>query len=95
MRQLLRTPAGLAGTTLVTFMVVLAVIGPPIWGAEAERIDPAAILQGVSDAHPLGTDNLGRDILARVLVAGRLSLFLALLTTLIGAAVGIVLGALP
>ncbi|MER7133612.1 dipeptide/oligopeptide/nickel ABC transporter permease/ATP-binding protein [Streptosporangium saharense] len=95
MRHLLRTPAGLAGTILVTIMVVLAVIGPPIWGAEAERINPAVILQGVSDAHPLGTDNLGRDILARVLVAGRLSLVLALLTTLIGAVAGIVLGALP
>ncbi|GAA3106462.1 dipeptide/oligopeptide/nickel ABC transporter permease/ATP-binding protein [Streptosporangium carneum] len=95
MRHLLRSPAGLAGTTLVTIMVILAIIGPPIWGAEAERINPSAILQGVSDAHPLGTDNLGRDILARVMVAGRLSLLLALLTTLIGAVIGTVLGALP
>ncbi|MFI6799998.1 dipeptide/oligopeptide/nickel ABC transporter permease/ATP-binding protein [Streptosporangium canum] len=95
MRHLLRTPAGLAGTTLVALMVILAIAGPPIWGAEAERIDPAVILQGASAAHPLGTDNLGRDILARVLVAGRLSLVLALLATLIGAIGGIVLGALP
>ncbi|ACZ88457.1 dipeptide/oligopeptide/nickel ABC transporter permease/ATP-binding protein [Streptosporangium roseum] len=95
MRHLLRTPAGLAGTTLVALMVILAIVGPPIWGAEAERIDPAVILQGASAAHPLGTDNLGRDILARVLVAGRLSLLLALLATLIGAIGGIVLGALP
>ncbi|WP_031169271.1 dipeptide/oligopeptide/nickel ABC transporter permease/ATP-binding protein [Streptosporangium roseum] len=95
MRHLLRTPAGLAGTTLVALMVILAIVGPPIWGAEAERIDPTVILQGVSAAHPLGTDNLGRDILARVLVAGRLSLVLALLATLIGAIGGIVLGALP
>ncbi|MEV8636911.1 dipeptide/oligopeptide/nickel ABC transporter permease/ATP-binding protein [Streptosporangium sp. NPDC051023] len=95
MRQLLRTPAGLAGTILVALMVVVAIIGPPIWGVEAERINPSVILQGASDAHPLGTDNLGRDILARVMVAGRLSLLLALLTTLIGAVVGTVLGALP
>ncbi|MEV4249480.1 dipeptide/oligopeptide/nickel ABC transporter permease/ATP-binding protein [Streptosporangium canum] len=95
MRHLMRTPAGLAGTTLVALMVILAIAGPPIWGAEAERIDPAVILQGASAAHPLGTDNLGRDILARVLVAGRLSLVLALLATLIGAIGGIVLGALP
>ncbi|MDP9867684.1 MULTISPECIES: dipeptide/oligopeptide/nickel ABC transporter permease/ATP-binding protein [Streptosporangium] len=95
MRQLLRTPAGLAGTTLVALMVGLAIVGPPIWGAEAQRIDPAVILQGASAAHPLGTDNLGRDILARVLVAGRLSLGLALMATLIGATTGILLGALP
>ncbi|WP_067177960.1 dipeptide/oligopeptide/nickel ABC transporter permease/ATP-binding protein [Microtetraspora niveoalba] len=95
MRRLLRTPAGLAGTVLVTAMVVLAVAGPPIWGAEAERIDSASILQGATAAHPLGTDNLGRDILARVLVAGRLSLTLALLATLVGATAGVLLGALP
>ncbi|MGW0595181.1 dipeptide/oligopeptide/nickel ABC transporter permease/ATP-binding protein [Streptosporangium sp. NPDC002607] len=95
MRHLLRTPAGLAGTVLVTLMVVLAIVGPPLWGAEAEYIDSGAILQGSSAAHPLGTDNLGRDILARVLVAGRISLGLALLATLIGATAGIILGALP
>ncbi|SNT63992.1 oligopeptide/dipeptide ABC transporter, ATP-binding protein, C-terminal domain-containing protein [Streptosporangium subroseum] len=95
MRRLPRTPAGIAGIVLVTLMVILAIIGPPIWGAGAERIDSTVILQGASAAHPLGTDNLGRDILARVLVAGRLSLTLALLATLIGAAAGVVLGALP
>ncbi|MEU9887728.1 dipeptide/oligopeptide/nickel ABC transporter permease/ATP-binding protein [Sphaerisporangium sp. NPDC051011] len=95
MRHPLRNPAGLAGAVLVALMVIFAIIGPPIWGATAERIDSAAILQGASAAHPLGTDNLGRDILARVLVAGRLSLTLALLATLIGAGAGTVLGALP
>ncbi|MFI6920496.1 dipeptide/oligopeptide/nickel ABC transporter permease/ATP-binding protein [Nonomuraea spiralis] len=91
----LRTPAAVAGAVLVTLMVVLAVVGPPIWGAAAEKIDAGAILQGASAAHPLGTDNLGRDLLARVLVAGRFSLLLALAATLFGAAVGTVLGALP
>ncbi|WP_067139457.1 dipeptide/oligopeptide/nickel ABC transporter permease/ATP-binding protein [Microtetraspora malaysiensis] len=95
MRHLLRTPAGIAGTLLVALMVILAIAGPLIWGAEAERIDSAVILQGASAAHPLGTDNLGRDILARVLVAGRLSLTLAMIATLIGATAGVILGALP
>ncbi|GLW07096.1 peptide ABC transporter ATP-binding protein [Microtetraspora sp. NBRC 13810] len=94
-RRLPSSPAAVAGAVLVTLMVILAIIGPPIWGAAAERIDPAAILQGSSAAHPLGTDNLGRDLLARVLVAGRYSLTLALLAALIGAGAGIVLGALP
>ncbi|MFI7462202.1 dipeptide/oligopeptide/nickel ABC transporter permease/ATP-binding protein [Nonomuraea sp. NPDC049646] len=91
----LRTPAAVAGAVLVTLMVVLAVVGPPIWGAAAEKIDAGAILQGSSAAHPLGTDNLGRDLLARVLVAGRFSLLLALAATLFGAVIGTVLGALP
>ncbi|MFI6318043.1 dipeptide/oligopeptide/nickel ABC transporter permease/ATP-binding protein [Nonomuraea sp. NPDC050556] len=91
----IRTPAAIAGAVLVTLMVILAVIGPVIWGDTADKIDAAAILKGASDAHPLGTDNLGRDVLARVLVAGRFSLLLALAATSIGAVVGTVLGALP
>ncbi|GAA2210804.1 dipeptide/oligopeptide/nickel ABC transporter permease/ATP-binding protein [Nonomuraea monospora] len=90
----LRGP-GAAGAVIVTGMVALAVAAPLIWGGTAERIDAAAILQGTSPAHPLGTDNLGRDLLARVLVATRLSLLLALAATLIGAVAGVVLGALP
>ncbi|MET8006705.1 dipeptide/oligopeptide/nickel ABC transporter permease/ATP-binding protein [Nonomuraea glycinis] len=92
---MLRTPSAIAGTVLVGLMVVLAVIGPPIWGEQADLIDAGAILQGSSAAHPLGTDNLGRDLLARVLVAGRFSLLLALAAALIGAVAGVVLGALP
>ncbi|MER7503184.1 dipeptide/oligopeptide/nickel ABC transporter permease/ATP-binding protein [Nonomuraea pusilla] len=90
-----RTPSAVAGAVLVALMVVLAVIGPPLWGDEAARIDATAVLQGGSAAHPFGTDNLGRDLLARVLVAGRYSLLLALAAALIGGVAGIVLGALP
>ncbi|SPM00067.1 Oligopeptide transport system permease protein OppB (TC 3.A.1.5.1) [[Actinomadura] parvosata subsp. kistnae] len=80
---------------IVAGMVVLAVVGPLVWGEAAGRIDAAAILQGASPEHPLGTDNLGRDLLARVLVAGRYSLLLALAATLVGAVAGVVLGTLP
>ncbi|MEU8356785.1 dipeptide/oligopeptide/nickel ABC transporter permease/ATP-binding protein [Nonomuraea sp. NPDC048882] len=90
-----RNAPGAAGAVIVAAMAVLAVVGPPIWGDEAVRIDAAAILQGSTPGHPLGTDNLGRDLLARVLVAGRYSLLLALAATAIGATAGIVLGTLP
>ncbi|WP_252394923.1 dipeptide/oligopeptide/nickel ABC transporter permease/ATP-binding protein [Streptantibioticus parmotrematis] len=95
MRRLLRTPAGLVGTTLVAALLVLAVVAPWIWGSDATRINPAQIGQGSSAAHLLGTDALGRDLLARTLVATRLTLGLAALATGIGTAAGIVLGALP
>ncbi|TDD00866.1 dipeptide/oligopeptide/nickel ABC transporter permease/ATP-binding protein [Nonomuraea deserti] len=84
-----------AGAVIVALMAALAVAGPIVWGDAAERIDAGAILQGASAEHPLGTDNLGRDLLARVLVAGRFSLALALAATLIGAVAGILLGTLP
>ncbi|MFG2595966.1 dipeptide/oligopeptide/nickel ABC transporter permease/ATP-binding protein [Streptomyces sp. NPDC048462] len=95
MRRLLRNPASLLGAALVAVMVLLALIGPPIWEAAATRIDPGRINQGASSAHLLGTDALGRDLLARALVATRLTLGLAFLATLIGTVCGIVLGALP
>ncbi|MEU5798566.1 dipeptide/oligopeptide/nickel ABC transporter permease/ATP-binding protein [Streptomyces sp. NPDC047813] len=95
MRRLLRSPAGLLGTGLIAVMIVLALIGPPIWGEAAARIDPAQINQGASAAHLLGTDALGRDLLARTLAATRLTLGLAFLATLIGTVGGVLLGALP
>ncbi|MFJ9344627.1 dipeptide/oligopeptide/nickel ABC transporter permease/ATP-binding protein [Streptomyces sp. NPDC101733] len=95
MRRLLKTPAGLIGSALVALIVLLAIVAPPLWGAAAARIDAGDISQGASGAHWLGTDALGRDLLARTLVATRLTLGLALVATLIGTLAGIVMGTLP
>ncbi|WP_405015309.1 dipeptide/oligopeptide/nickel ABC transporter permease/ATP-binding protein [Kitasatospora sp. NBC_01539] len=85
----------MAWTTAVMLasLVALALIGPLVWGAAADRPNPAAVLQGPSGQHPFGTDNLGRDLLARVLTATRPSLLLALAAVLLGAAAGVLLGA--
>ncbi|WP_371503451.1 dipeptide/oligopeptide/nickel ABC transporter permease/ATP-binding protein [Kitasatospora sp. NBC_00374] len=85
----------MAWTTAVMLasLVALALIGPLVWGAAADRPNPAAVLQGPSGEHPFGTDNLGRDLLARVLTATRPSLLLALAAVLLGAAAGVLLGA--
>ncbi|MGW4031800.1 dipeptide/oligopeptide/nickel ABC transporter permease/ATP-binding protein [Streptomyces sp. NPDC004838] len=95
MRRLLRTPSGCAGLAIVTLMALLAVFAPMIWGDDATRFNPSAISEGASAAHPLGTDALGRDLLARTLVATRFTLLLALLATAIGTGIGLVLGTLP
>ncbi|PJN21475.1 peptide ABC transporter ATP-binding protein [Kitasatospora sp. CB02891] len=79
--------------TLLASLAVIALVGPLVWGPSADRPDLTAVLQGPSGAHPLGTDNLGRDLLARILTAARLSLLLALAATLLGAGAGILLGA--
>ena len=90
-----RSPVGIAAALLVGGILVLAAIAPPIWGHAASKIDIAAVSQGSSHTHPLGTDLLGRDILHRVLVATRLSVTLAVLASLLGAAIGIPIGVLP
>jgi peptide/nickel transport system permease protein len=93
--QALRTPVGVAATVGLVAIVVLAIVAPIVWSADAARLDILAASQGASAAHPLGTDALGRDILYRVLVATRLSVILAVLAAGLGALVGIPVGALP
>ena len=91
----LRTPTGAISTLMVAALIVLAVVAPYIWADEAARVDIPGLLEGSSSDHPLGTDNLGRDLFARLLVATRLSLTLAVLAVAVGACVGVPLGALP
>lgn len=92
---LVRTPLGATASAGVLLFAVLAVIGPQVWGDAAGVVDIAALRSGSTAEHLAGTDGLGRDVLARVLVATRPSLGLALLATVIGVTAGILLGALP
>ncbi len=94
LRAALLTPTAIAATVLVIGFVFLAIAGPAIWGASAARDNIDQIFAGPSWSHPFGTDNLGRDLFARTLVAARLSLRLSLEATLLGAVVGISAGTL-
>ena len=92
-----RVGAPLLAGALASFAVLmlLVLVAPLLLGGEAAAIRPADALQPAGAAHLLGTDELGRDVLFRVLVATRLSLGLSLAGTLLGSALGILLGALP
>jgi oligopeptide/dipeptide ABC transporter ATP-binding protein len=90
--SVLRTPLGLAATVLTVGVLVLAVVAPILWSDEADAVDTGNILAGPSADHWAGTDNLGRDIFFRTLVATRLSVELALAATVIAVVVGLVLG---
>ena len=91
----LRTPLGLTATVLMVGVLALAVFAPILWTDQADAIDTGNILAGPSAEHWAGTDNLGRDIFYRVLVATRLSVELALAATLIAVSVGLLLGTAP
>lgn len=73
-------------------LVVTVLAGPMLAGDAAAAADPSQAREGISWAHPFGTDDLGRDILARVLVATRLTILLALAAVLIAAGLGYALG---
>ncbi|HIY67478.1 MAG TPA: ATP-binding cassette domain-containing protein, partial [Candidatus Agrococcus pullicola] len=92
---LTRTPMAVLAAAGVVTLLILAVVAPMLWGEAANRPNPGTLLQPPSAEHPLGTDGLGRDLLLRTLVATRTSLGMALLATAIGAAAGLLLGALP
>ncbi|MHC6178031.1 ABC transporter permease [Glutamicibacter sp. X7] len=88
-RLLLSAPA------IVLALFLLATVFAPVLAPyDPNAQDLAARLQGPSLAHWLGTDDLGRDTLTRLLIGGRYSLSIALLTTLLSLAVGTVLGLL-
>ena len=93
--DVVRSPLGATSLGLVILVALAAVFAPLIWGPQAEQVDPTAITQGPSAAHLLGTDSLGRDVLARVMVATQLSIVLAVLAVLIGVVAGTLLGTAP
>ncbi|WP_193614347.1 dipeptide/oligopeptide/nickel ABC transporter permease/ATP-binding protein [Nocardioides lijunqiniae] len=93
--RVLRTPLGLTTGVLVAAVVVLAIVAPILWGDRADAVDTDNILTGPSAEHWAGTDGLGRDIFFRSLVASRLSLELALVATVLGVVVGLLLGTAP
>jgi oligopeptide/dipeptide ABC transporter ATP-binding protein len=88
----LRTPVGAAAGLLLAAVLGLAVVAPLLWTDRANAVDTDHILEGASSAHWVGTDNLGRDLFYRVLVASRLSIELALLATSITVVAGLLLG---
>ena len=92
LRAFVRAPGGLIGAALLLGLLVLAVVGPLIWGHQATVTDLNVPYQVHSPEHPLGTDSLGRDVLARTLSATRLTLELGLSAAAISAVVGFGIG---
>lgn len=89
----------LVSALLLVVLAVLALAAPLIdaWrGVDPEAVDLFLRFGEPSAAHPLGTDDLGRDVLARLLAGGRVSLFVglaaALTSAVLGTAVGLIAG---
>jgi peptide/nickel transport system permease protein len=93
--RIVKTPVGIVGVGLLALIVLLAVFAPILWGDKASVVDTENLLAGPSAQHWFGTDNLGRDLFFRVLVATRLSLMLTLVATALGTVIGLVLGTAP
>jgi peptide/nickel transport system permease protein len=84
----------LTGLAILASLIVFGFGAPLLWNLDIARQDYDAILTGPATAHPLGTDHLGRDMLARLSAAVRLSLGLALISVVTAALPGVTLGIL-
>jgi peptide/nickel transport system permease protein len=92
-RRFRRHRLAMVGLIVLASMVVAVVAGPFVYRVPVDEIDFRAKLKGPSSAHPLGTDDLGQDILARILYGGRISLAVGVVAMLIGVCVGTTVGA--
>ncbi len=108
-RRLLRNKLAVFGLVVVVLITVIAILGPAIIQAATgitydyiprdvtliKSIPPfRSASGGFSWTHPMGTDNSGRDLLARVLLGGRISLMVAAISTLVSLLIGVGYGAI-
>lgn len=89
-----RHRAAMIGLWLLALLLALALAAPLLTFYDPERQNLSQALKPISATHPLGTDHLGRDMLARILYGGRLSLLIGVLAVAVGLAVGVPLGAI-
>ena len=92
-RRFRRHRLAIFGMAVLAVMVAAVLLGPLVYRVPIDEIDFKAKLQGPSWAHPLGTDDLGQDVLARMLYGGRISLAVGVAAMLIAISVGTAVGA--
>ncbi len=98
LREVARRPSALAGGVLLAAVLMVSIGFPLLYRVDPleqellARFTPPVWQEGGSWAYPLGTDNLGRDILARLLHGSRVSLLVGFSAVLVAEAAGILLG---
>lgn len=100
LRDLRHHRSAVIGGFLLALILFACFILPWLWGVSPtstsllNRFVPPVWETGGTWAHPLGTDNLGRDVMARILIGGRVSLLVAICTVSVAVSVGLFLGTL-
>jgi peptide/nickel transport system permease protein len=83
----------LVGAVVYALLIVMTIVGPFVWTKGINDIDFSAMSQ-FSWAHPLGADDLGRDVLARILWGGRISIAVGICAMLVAITIGVTVGAI-
>ncbi len=92
--HLRRDTKALLGTAVLLLLVIAAVFAPWVAPYDPNHVDFLSAMQAPSLAHPLGVDDLGRDLFSRLIYGTRISLFVGVSTVAIALLVGVVLGLL-
>ena len=93
-RRFRRHRLALAGAAIFVAILLMVAFGPLLWRVAINDIDFSATLAGPSWQHPFGTDDLGQDLLARMLYGGRISIAVGLSAMFISITVGTIVGAI-
>jgi peptide/nickel transport system permease protein len=93
-RRFRRHRLALASVFVLAGMILAIALGPFVWKVAINDIDFAARMETPTWAHPLGTDDLGQDLLARMLYGGRISLAVGLSAMFVAMTVGTIIGAI-
>jgi peptide/nickel transport system permease protein len=93
-RRFRRHRLAVASAGILALMMLVVAFGPLVWQVPINDIDFSAQLSGPSWAHPFGTDDLGQDLLARMLYGGRISLAVGLTAMLVAVIAGTLVGAI-
>ena len=85
-----------SGGSIVLIFILLGIFGPALAPHDPNKQELTAMMkppQGMGGAHVLGTDNLGRDILSRIVYGARVSLLVAFAVVFVSGLIGVILGA--
>ena len=92
-RRFRRHRLAVASLVVLTLMVAGIALGPLLWRVPIDDIDFSAQLAPPSAGHPFGTDDLGQDLLARMIYGGRVSLAVGLAAMVVAVVMGLLVGA--
>ena len=93
LRKLMSNPLAVAGIVIFLIIILASIFAPLLTSHDPQKIDLRAMLQAPSAEHWFGTDRTGRDVFARILYGGRISILVGLGSALLAAIVGVGIGA--
>ena len=91
-KRFVKNKATIIGSAVLLVFLTMAVFGSLLCSYDPNAIDLANVYQHPSAKHLLGTDNLGRDTLSRLVIGARISLLVSFVGTIVGSIIGVFLG---